>query len=317
MDQIKIGKYIAGKRKELGLTQLQLAEILGMSNKSVSKWERGVCLPDVSVYKKLCEALGISLNEFLAGEDLSVIEVIPKSEETIIGITTEEKKRKKKAKQTISLLLIIILLVSGIVCYFLYKEGAFYRNCVVPFSWRSGEYIAANLVSENEAYVYRYYTNKEYNQLQFKCYRYKGAVLVEEKIIDSCTFYGGYSGEGILSIEVDYGQGGLTIAHEGEGRKEFGCNDNGGAKYEMPLEGMDLYDWQELYCMGMDGPNKLIHFEEEEAGILMIAYDKDLPIEIPKSIENNGFWPKGAETCKAIEENDYTDFITLKINKVK
>ena len=54
MDLIKIGKYIAGKRKELGMTQKQLAEKLGMSDKSVSKWERGVCLPDVSVYSDLC-----------------------------------------------------------------------------------------------------------------------------------------------------------------------------------------------------------------------------------------------------------------------
>ena len=48
MDLIKIGKYIAGKRKSLGMTQKQLAEKIGMSDKSVSKWERGVCLPDNS-----------------------------------------------------------------------------------------------------------------------------------------------------------------------------------------------------------------------------------------------------------------------------
>ena len=63
MDLVKIGKYIASKRKSLGMTQKQLAEKLGMSDKSVSKWERGVCLPDVSVYKELCSILGISLNE--------------------------------------------------------------------------------------------------------------------------------------------------------------------------------------------------------------------------------------------------------------
>ena len=63
MDQVKIGKYIAAKRKALGMTQVQLADQLGMSNKSVSKWERGVCLPDVSVYTDLCATLGISLNE--------------------------------------------------------------------------------------------------------------------------------------------------------------------------------------------------------------------------------------------------------------
>ena len=57
MDLIKIGKYIAEKRKALGLTQKQLAEQLGMSDKSVSKWERGICLPDVSVYMELCGIL--------------------------------------------------------------------------------------------------------------------------------------------------------------------------------------------------------------------------------------------------------------------
>ena len=56
MDLIKIGKYIAEKRKALGLTQKQLAEQLGMSDKSVSKWERGICLPDVSVYMELCQS---------------------------------------------------------------------------------------------------------------------------------------------------------------------------------------------------------------------------------------------------------------------
>ena len=70
MDLVKIGKYIAGKRKNLGLTQKQLAEKIGMSDKSVSKWERGICLPDVSLYFDLCSLLGISINEFLAGEDI-------------------------------------------------------------------------------------------------------------------------------------------------------------------------------------------------------------------------------------------------------
>ena len=50
MDLVKIGSYIAEKRKSLGMTQKQLAEKLGKSDKSVSKWERGICLPDVSVY---------------------------------------------------------------------------------------------------------------------------------------------------------------------------------------------------------------------------------------------------------------------------
>lgn len=61
MDLKKIGMYIAGKRKERAMTQRELAERLGMSDKSVSKWERGICLPDVSVYTELCGILGDNL----------------------------------------------------------------------------------------------------------------------------------------------------------------------------------------------------------------------------------------------------------------
>lgn len=71
MDQSKIGTYIAVKRKAQGLTQAQLAQKLGVSDKSVSKWERGVCLPDVSLFQDICVILGISINEFFAGEDIA------------------------------------------------------------------------------------------------------------------------------------------------------------------------------------------------------------------------------------------------------
>ena len=98
MDLIKIGKYIAGKRKELGMTQKQLAEKLGMSDKSVSKWERGVCLPDVSVYSDLCLILGISINEFLAGEDIAQENIERKSEENIIGVATDSKHKQRRLK---------------------------------------------------------------------------------------------------------------------------------------------------------------------------------------------------------------------------
>ena len=98
MDLIKIGKYIASKRKSLGMTQKQLAEKLGMSDKSVSKWERGVCLPDVSVYKDLCSILGISLNEFLAGEDIAQENLIQKSETNIIEVIKDNINKEKCLK---------------------------------------------------------------------------------------------------------------------------------------------------------------------------------------------------------------------------
>lgn len=68
MNQKKIGLFIAGCRKRRKLTQLELAEILGISDRSISNWENGVCLPDASLYIPLCDVLEISINELFAGE---------------------------------------------------------------------------------------------------------------------------------------------------------------------------------------------------------------------------------------------------------
>ena len=62
MNQTAIGSYIARKRKEQNLTQEQLAEQLGVSNKTISKWENGKCMPDYSIIQKLCEALHVTLS---------------------------------------------------------------------------------------------------------------------------------------------------------------------------------------------------------------------------------------------------------------
>ena len=71
MNQEKIGKFISECRKEKQLTQEQLAVQLGVTSKSISKWETGNCLPDASKYKPLCEILGITVNELFSGERLS------------------------------------------------------------------------------------------------------------------------------------------------------------------------------------------------------------------------------------------------------
>lgn len=69
MNQEKVGKMIALKRKEKGLTQEQLAEKLGVTNKAVSKWETGKSMPDLSIIQELCKILGISLTTLLNGEE--------------------------------------------------------------------------------------------------------------------------------------------------------------------------------------------------------------------------------------------------------
>ena len=71
MNQQKVGKFIQERRKEKGLTQLELAEKLGVSNRTISKWETGRSLPDYSMFNDLCSELDISINELLSGEKLT------------------------------------------------------------------------------------------------------------------------------------------------------------------------------------------------------------------------------------------------------
>ena len=68
MDQIKIGRFIAVRRKRANLTQLQLADRLGITDKAVSKWERGITMPDTSIMLELCDVLSLSVNDLLCGE---------------------------------------------------------------------------------------------------------------------------------------------------------------------------------------------------------------------------------------------------------
>ena len=70
MDARTTGRFIALKRKELGMTQEQLAAELGLSGKAVSKWETGRCLPDCSLMEPLCDVLGITFNELLSGKHI-------------------------------------------------------------------------------------------------------------------------------------------------------------------------------------------------------------------------------------------------------
>ena len=84
MDTLKIGKFIAKKRKEKNMTQEELARILGVTNKTVSRWENGNYMPDLSLLKLLSEALGVSLNELLSGEEDVDVQ---KADENISNIT--------------------------------------------------------------------------------------------------------------------------------------------------------------------------------------------------------------------------------------
>ena len=100
MNQIKIGEFITAERKRKKLTQQQLADILGISNKTISKWECGNGLPEISLLLPLCEELEISANELLSGERLSDMEYRQKAEENIMNLISEREENKKKFRLT-------------------------------------------------------------------------------------------------------------------------------------------------------------------------------------------------------------------------
>lgn len=184
MDLIKIGKYIAGKRKSLGMTQKQLAEKLGMSDKSVSKWERGVCLPDVSVYKELCSILGISLNEFLAGEDIAQENMIQKSETNIIEVIRDNIDKQKCLKVMKCILLVISICAVSVIGFTIYRLKK-PQNYISPVAKDSIEMQTAELLAGPDgAFVYKFITTDEYKKLRLHIYRYESGKLSNQDKVE-------------------------------------------------------------------------------------------------------------------------------------
>ena len=95
MNQIKIGRFIADCRKQKNLTQMQLAEKLNITDKAISKWERGIAMPDTSIMLELCDILGISVNELLCGEKINMENNNQKYEQLLFDMAKELEKKNK------------------------------------------------------------------------------------------------------------------------------------------------------------------------------------------------------------------------------
>ena len=95
MDQIKIGRFIAERRRLQGLTQAQLAEKLNITDRAVSKWETGRSLPDATLMLALCEILGISVNELLSGEKVTMENNQEKNEQLLLEMAKEIERKNK------------------------------------------------------------------------------------------------------------------------------------------------------------------------------------------------------------------------------
>lgn len=206
MDLAKTGKYIAQKRKALGLTQKQVAEKLGMSDKSVSKWERGICLPDVSVYEELCEILEISINEFLAGEDIQKENIEKKSEDNLIQIIKDSTCRQKFLKRWIAVLALAVFVAASVLGCMIFSYCTQPKNYIQPFDRDSAEMKTAQLLSGIDgAMLFRYCTKDEFKTLNLYMRKYQSGKLIEKTQVANLSYEDIQSpSEGILAMVLDF-----------------------------------------------------------------------------------------------------------------
>lgn len=111
MDQIKIGKFIQNKRKEKNITQQELAETLNITDRAISKWENGKCMPDVGIMPELCEILNITINDLFSGEVVNMKDTEKKLEENLLEMT---RQKEEKDRQLLSLEIFIGVISSVI-----------------------------------------------------------------------------------------------------------------------------------------------------------------------------------------------------------
>ncbi len=116
MDQIKIGRFISERRKEMNITQASLAERLGITDRAVSKWETGRSMPDSSIMLELCEILRITVNELLMGERINMENSSEKNEQLLLDMAKEVEKKNKTIWTNMWIIMIVsmIALFAGI-----------------------------------------------------------------------------------------------------------------------------------------------------------------------------------------------------------
>lgn len=125
MDQLKIGKFIAQRRKMVNLTQAQLAEKLNITDRAVSKWERGIAMPDSSIMLSLCGILGITVNDLLSGELVEMDDYNKKLESNLLDMIKQKEKADKRllsAEVFIGLTATVILFALVFVAAFVQME---------------------------------------------------------------------------------------------------------------------------------------------------------------------------------------------------
>ena len=286
MDLVKIGKYIAGKRKALGMTQKQLAE------------KRGICLPDLSVYMELCEILGISINEFLAGEDIDAENVEKKSEDNIIQVTKDSKKKQKNLKSILAVVTtfaVIMVLVLGAV--FVHKVMQ-PKNYITAVDRTSAEMKTAELLSGTDgAYLFNFYVKEEYKTLTIYLSEYQAGELINKSKVADLDYDGLESAKrGVIAVIPDF---------ELFRVKLIIADDYSKCSTDFPiLENVENREYYGRSATQVEGEVPIQR--DTEQGLMALIYGEDGLEAIPvKEMEQGNFR----------EKNDYVYYLSFRFGK--
>lgn len=298
MDLIKIGKYIAEKRKGLGMTQRQVAEKLEMSDKSVSKWERGICLPDVSVYMELCDILGISINEFLAGEDISKENLVKKSEENLIQVTNDSKHRQKKLKNIIVILIAVVLLTIASLGMIVSHHFNQSQNYITSIAQDSAEMKTAELLSGVDgAFLFKYFTTDKFQTFTIFLSEYhSGKLIAKNKVADLVYEDIDSTSEGMIALIPDFEEFMVKLI----------VTDNH-TKYSTAFSILENVENREYYGRSSSQIEEKVPIQyNSEQGLVAFIYGKDGLSVIPiQEMENGEFQAS----------NDYVYYLSFKFSK--
>lgn len=111
MDQIKIGKFISQCRKKKKLTQTELAEKLNITDRAISKWENGICLPDSGTMPALCEILNITINDLFSGEKVDMNDYYKKAEQNLLDMQKLKEEADKRLLRTETIILFLAIII--------------------------------------------------------------------------------------------------------------------------------------------------------------------------------------------------------------
>lgn len=117
MDQIKIGKFINLRRKNKNITQSALSEMLGVTDRAISKWENGICLPNASIMMDLCKILGITINDLFSGEVVDMKDREKRLEENLLEMTKMKEQRDKELLN-LEIFIGVVVTIIFITCIF-------------------------------------------------------------------------------------------------------------------------------------------------------------------------------------------------------